>query len=121
MNFMIPDLTREQLILLALLVGSDYTMGVPGVGPVTAMEILASFPFNKKQVLAETSKQVKYAKLLDGLKEFKLWVRAGKRTDNTSLKKKLRNVTLTDDFPSMRVSIELSCRELFLSGIHSDS
>ncbi|KAI8428238.1 hypothetical protein MSG28_002459 [Choristoneura fumiferana] len=97
------DLTREQLILLALLVGSDYTTGVAGVGPVTAMEILASFPFNKKQVLAETSKQVKYAKLLDGLKEFKLWVRAGKRTDNTSLKKKLRNVTLTDDFPSMRV------------------
>ncbi|KAI8428237.1 hypothetical protein MSG28_002459 [Choristoneura fumiferana] len=93
----------ESLILLALLVGSDYTTGVAGVGPVTAMEILASFPFNKKQVLAETSKQVKYAKLLDGLKEFKLWVRAGKRTDNTSLKKKLRNVTLTDDFPSMRV------------------
>ncbi|XP_063358221.1 DNA excision repair protein ERCC-5 [Cydia amplana] len=97
------NLNREQLILLALLVGSDYTTGVAGVGPVTAMEILASFPFNKKQVLAETSKQVRYAKLLDGLKEFKLWVKAGKRTDNTSLKKKLRNVTLSEDFPSIRV------------------
>ncbi|XP_063376597.1 DNA excision repair protein ERCC-5 homolog [Cydia fagiglandana] len=97
------NLNREQLILLALLVGSDYTTGVAGVGPVTAMEILASFPFNKKQVLSETSKQVRYAKLLDGLKEFKLWVKAGKRTDNTSLKKKLRNVTLSDDFPSIRV------------------
>ncbi|XP_061707588.1 DNA excision repair protein ERCC-5 [Cydia pomonella] len=97
------NLNREQLILLALLVGSDYTTGVAGVGPVTAMEILASFPFNKKQVLAETSKQVRYAKLLDGLKEFKLWVKAEKRTDNTSLKKKLRNVTLSEDFPSIRV------------------
>ncbi|XP_063617374.1 DNA excision repair protein ERCC-5 [Cydia splendana] len=97
------NLNREQLILLALLVGSDYTTGVAGVGPVTAMEILASFPFNKKQVLSETSKQVRYAKLLDGLKEFKLWVKAGKRTDNTSLKKKLRNVILSEDFPSIRV------------------
>ncbi|XP_063529448.1 DNA excision repair protein ERCC-5 homolog [Cydia strobilella] len=97
------NLNREQLILLALLVGSDYTTGVAGVGPVTAMEILASFPFNKKLGLAETTKQVRYAKLLDGLKEFKLWVKAGKRTDNTSLKKKLKNVTLSEDFPSIRV------------------
>ncbi|CAH2067355.1 unnamed protein product, partial [Iphiclides podalirius] len=97
------NLTREQLILLALLVGSDYTTGVPGVGPVTALEILASFPFNRRQLLNETSKQAQYLQIIAGLQEFKKWVRAGKRTDNTSLKKKLRNVQLTEDFPSIRV------------------
>ena len=37
-------LTREKLINLALLCGSDYTDGIQGVGPVTAMEILLEFP-----------------------------------------------------------------------------
>ncbi|XP_022821098.1 DNA repair protein complementing XP-G cells homolog [Spodoptera litura] len=97
------NLNREQLILLALLVGSDYTTGLSGVGPVTAMEILASFPFNKRQLLSEESKQARYAQMVKGLQEFKQWVRAGKRTDNTSLKKKLKNVALTEEFPSVRV------------------
>lgn len=97
------NMSREQLVLLALLVGSDYTTGVTGVGPVTAMEILASFPFNKRQVLSEATNQGRYAQIIKGLQDFKLWVKAGKRTDNISLKKKLRNVSLTDDFPSVRV------------------
>ncbi|CAH0700360.1 unnamed protein product [Spodoptera exigua] len=97
------NLNREQLILLALLVGSDYTTGVSGVGPVTALEILASFPFNKRQLFSEESKQARYAQMVKGLQEFKQWVRAGKRTDNTSLKKKLKNVALTEEFPSVRV------------------
>ena len=100
----LPDLNREQLVLLALLVGSDYTTGVSGVGPVTALEILASFPFNRRQLLSESTKQARYAQIVKGLQEFKQWVRAGKRTDNTSLKKKLKNVALTEDFPSVRVS-----------------
>ncbi|XP_013168210.1 PREDICTED: DNA repair protein complementing XP-G cells [Papilio xuthus] len=97
------NLSREQLILFALLVGSDYTMGVPGIGPVTALEILASFPFSKRQFLNETSKQAQYFQIIAGLQEFKKWVRAGKRTDNIKLKKKIKNVQLTEDFPSMRV------------------
>ncbi|SPJ81349.1 related to RAD13 [Fusarium torulosum] len=38
------SLSREQLISLAHLLGSDYTEGLPGVGPVTALEILSEFP-----------------------------------------------------------------------------
>jgi DNA excision repair protein ERCC-5 len=37
-------LSRPQLINLALVCGSDYTTGIQGAGPVTAMEIMAEFP-----------------------------------------------------------------------------
>ncbi|KAK3629612.1 DNA repair protein rad2 [Elasticomyces elasticus] len=37
------DLTRDKLIAVANLLGSDYTEGLPGVGPVTALEILGEF------------------------------------------------------------------------------
>ncbi|XP_059049840.1 DNA excision repair protein ERCC-5 [Achroia grisella] len=97
------NLSREQLVLLALLVGSDYTTGLTGVGPVTALEILASFPFNKRLFINESTEQGRYQQVVTGLQEFKSWVRAGKRTDNITLKKKLKNVNVTDDFPSIRV------------------
>ncbi|KAL7421824.1 DNA repair protein rad2 [Cryptotrichosporon argae] len=38
------SLSRERLITLAYLLGSDYTIGLPGVGPVVALELLANFP-----------------------------------------------------------------------------
>ncbi|TPX15521.1 uncharacterized protein E0L32_004501 [Thyridium curvatum] len=38
------SLSREQLIAIAQLLGSDYTEGLHGVGPVTAVEILSEFP-----------------------------------------------------------------------------
>jgi DNA excision repair protein ERCC-5 len=38
------SLSRDKLIAIAHLLGSDYTEGLPGVGPVTAVEILAEFP-----------------------------------------------------------------------------
>ncbi|KAI5370416.1 Putative ubiquitin interacting, XPG/Rad2 endonuclease, XPG-I domain, PIN-like domain superfamily [Septoria linicola] len=38
------DLTRQKLISVANLLGSDYTEGLPGVGPVTALEIISEFP-----------------------------------------------------------------------------
>jgi DNA excision repair protein ERCC-5 len=36
-------LTRRRLISIAQLLGSDYTEGLPGIGPVTALEILSEF------------------------------------------------------------------------------
>ncbi|PGH30707.1 DNA excision repair protein ERCC-5 [[Emmonsia] crescens] len=38
------NLDRRKLIQFAHLLGSDYTEGIPGVGPVTALEILTEFP-----------------------------------------------------------------------------
>jgi len=38
------SLTRERLVSLSYLLGSDYTLGLPGVGPVLALELLANFP-----------------------------------------------------------------------------
>lgn len=58
-------LDREKLIRLAYLLGSDYTEGLSGVGPVVAMELLAEFPG------------------LDGLRDFREWwrkVQSGKDT-----------------------------------------
>ncbi|ROW07954.1 hypothetical protein VMCG_03528 [Cytospora schulzeri] len=49
------SLSREQLISIAHLLGSDYTEGLPGIGPVTAVEILSEFPGK------------------DGLVDFKRW------------------------------------------------
>ncbi|KAF1838841.1 DNA-repair protein rad13 [Decorospora gaudefroyi] len=37
------SLTREKLIAIAQLLGSDYTTGIPGIGPVSALEILSEF------------------------------------------------------------------------------
>jgi len=48
-------LSRDQLISIAHLLGSDYTEGLPGVGPVTALEIISEFP------------------TASGLQEFKDW------------------------------------------------
>jgi len=49
------SLSREELISIAQLLGSDYTEGLPGIGPVTAVEILSEFPGR------------------NGLNEFKEW------------------------------------------------
>lgn len=41
MMMMFVGLNRDDLIMIALLVGSDYTTGLTGVGPVSAIEIVA--------------------------------------------------------------------------------
>ncbi|KAJ3688064.1 hypothetical protein LUZ61_017228 [Rhynchospora tenuis] len=49
-------LNREKLIRMAMLLGSDYTEGVSGIGIVNAIEVVHAFPEE------------------DGLKEFREWV-----------------------------------------------
>lgn len=85
-------LSRNQLIQLALLVGSDYTTGVTGVGPVTALEILAAFPADGDNVLY-------------GLHNFCSWIKKGMvaTPGKTGLRNKLRSMKLNRDFPNQAV------------------
>lgn len=71
-------LTRDALIRLAYLLGSDYVEGLPGVGPVVAMELMKEFPGE------------------DGLHKFKDWwfkVQSGRdRLEDTKTKFRTRFV-----------------------------
>ncbi|PWW78510.1 hypothetical protein C7212DRAFT_278042 [Tuber magnatum] len=89
-------LDRARLIRIAHLLGSDYTEGVPTVGPVTAMELLAEFASD------------------NGLTEFKEWwtaVQTGLRKpaddDGSPFRKKFRKnsakIFLPTNFPDPRV------------------
>jgi len=80
--FFLHDLERElgldrnTLIRLAYLLGSDYVDGLPGVGPVLAMEILKEFPGD------------------DGLHKFKDWwlrVQTGKDSEEDNKSKFRKN------------------------------
>lgn len=88
-------LERDTLIRLAYLLGSDYVEGLPGVGPVIAMELLKEFPGE------------------DGLHQFKDWwtkVQSGRdrAEDNTTkfrerFKKKFKNLYLPLEWPNALV------------------
>lgn len=74
------SLSRKKLIQLAFLLGSDYTEGIPGVGPVAAMEILAEFDkSNSEEANEEEALQLP-------LERFKDWYNSG--IDETSFQKK---------------------------------
>lgn len=47
----VTGLTREKLICLAFLLGSDYTTGLDGVGVVSAMEVIGQFSGNGIDIL----------------------------------------------------------------------
>ncbi|TFK70339.1 PIN domain-like protein [Pluteus cervinus] len=88
-------LDRDTLVRLAFLLGSDYTDGLPGVGPVVAMELLKEFPGE------------------DGLHKFKEWwtkVQMGRdnEEDNNSkfrrqFKKKFKKLYLSPEWPNAAV------------------
>jgi XPG I-region len=90
--FLLTDLDRElgldrdTLIQLAYLLGSDYTDGLAGVGPVVAMELVREFPGK------------------DGLWKFKDWwtkVQSGKDTERES-GSKFRRMFVSFCFPVSR-------------------
>ncbi|QRV89469.1 DNA repair protein UVH3 [Ceratobasidium sp. AG-Ba] len=88
-------LDRETLIGLAYLLGSDYTEGLPGVGPVVAMEIMKEFPGE------------------NGLSDFRTWwrkVQVGRDTEadlrttfRKRFKKKFKTLHLTEEWPNPKV------------------
>ncbi|KAH7884449.1 hypothetical protein F5I97DRAFT_1812007 [Phlebopus sp. FC_14] len=96
--FLLSDLSRElglerdALVRLAYLLGSDYVEGLPGVGPVVAMELLKAFPGE------------------DGLHKFKDWwtkVQSGRdrEEDNKTkfrnrFKKKYKDLYLPSEWPN---------------------
>ena len=65
-------LTQNKLISLAMLLGSDYTDGVKGIGPVNGIEIIQTFCSQKDHDF-------------NGLKEFKNWIYS---TDSDKFPKK---------------------------------
>ncbi|KAI9344000.1 hypothetical protein BDR26DRAFT_224872 [Obelidium mucronatum] len=99
-------LEREHLILLAYLLGSDYTEGIDGVGVVSGMEIMNEF------CKVETKPGMKNEDYLKGLEEFKEWVILVQRGLDRKLeaspmrkkfKSKAKNLELPQDFPDHRV------------------
>ncbi|ESO05925.1 hypothetical protein HELRODRAFT_188230 [Helobdella robusta] len=87
-------LDQCQLICIGMLCGSDYTEGVRGVGPITAMEVIHEF---KGQGL----------ECLENFKQW--WVEAMKQkksqqaTKESKVKTKLRQIHLNEGFPSRAV------------------
>ncbi|KAK4165744.1 DNA repair protein rad13 [Cladorrhinum sp. PSN259] len=80
------ELSREQLIALAQLLGSDYTEGLPGIGPVTAVEILSEFPGR------------------EGLTQFRDWweeVHSGRRSKEADQTSSFRRKFRRTHFPKL--------------------
>ncbi|KAI1287461.1 DNA excision repair protein ERCC-5 -like protein [Halotydeus destructor] len=81
-------LNRDSLICMALLTGSDYTTGIDGVGPVSAVEILSEFQ----------------GKGLEPLENFKAWWLSKRngtdKTPGNKVRSKLLKLQLEDGFPN---------------------
>ncbi|CAO3594843.1 unnamed protein product [Absidia cylindrospora] len=90
-------LDRKKLIQLAYFLGSDYTPGIPGIGYVSAMEILAAFHVN-----CDNDDDDDGESLESPLKRFKMWYEDG--LDKTEFEKKFRkqhkHLDIPADFPN---------------------
>lgn len=96
-------LDRKKLIQLAMLVGSDYTVGINGIGAVTALEILAAFPPTPESEAGTDQ----YQSLVSSLRKFRDWFHNGRESGpggRSVLKSKLKNVELFEGFPSVNVA-----------------
>ncbi|KAI8139414.1 hypothetical protein BJV82DRAFT_627178 [Fennellomyces sp. T-0311] len=94
--YLMQDLEREmrldrgKLVQLAFLLGSDYTDGIPGIGPVAAIEILAEFTRDEDKTIAAP------------LERFRKWYE-GNHDENDfqrKFRKKHKNLDIPQDFPS---------------------
>lgn len=105
------NLDRKKMVQLAFLLGSDYTEGLPGVGAVTAMELLNEFSDGDAEVNLDGKANEEVD--LTALRRFKEWwlkVQMGKDTKDdfdTPFKKRFRRfrgkIHIDDTFPSYEV------------------
>nr|XP_036212616.1 DNA repair protein complementing XP-G cells homolog [Bactrocera oleae] len=102
---------RAKLIQLACLVGSDYTTGIHGIGTVTALEILATFSITTKPAKEACSEpSITTSSVLSALYRFRDWFKMHKdltqptgSSTRLNLRKKLKNIELSDNFPNPAV------------------
>ncbi|ODV93246.1 hypothetical protein PACTADRAFT_51863 [Pachysolen tannophilus NRRL Y-2460] len=85
-------LNREKLIELAILLGSDYTEGINGVGKVTAMEILAEFDNGENN--GENNDEKEFGSALINFRNWWMDYQRGVKIDpnESSIRKKLRKL-----------------------------
>ena len=93
-NGVFTGLNRDDLIMIAMLVGSDYTSGLAGVGPVNAIEIVAHFPRSQ----SSSTPQSRLRKFIDAYLSSQM---------NQQLLKKLKSIEFTDGkiFQSLEFTI----------------
>jgi len=89
-------LTREKMIQVAMLTGSDYTEGILDIGPVTSMEILAEFPGEGIDPLIQFAQ---WSKEVNG----KLKLADGNHIKTTKTRERFKRFQLPPNFPSMEV------------------
>ncbi|KAL9084995.1 MAG: hypothetical protein Q9159_004961 [Coniocarpon cinnabarinum] len=90
------DLTRKKMIAIAHLLGSDYTEGLPGIGPVTALEILTDFP----ESLSD------FREWFTGLQQGNTLTDADKQSAfRKKFKKQTTKLFLPPSFPDQRVEL----------------
>ncbi|KAL8869637.1 MAG: hypothetical protein Q9174_004123, partial [Haloplaca sp. 1 TL-2023] len=87
------SLDRQKLIGVAHLLGSDYTEGIPSVGPVTALEILSEF--DTLEVFSEWCNNVQLAQ--------KLSVEDSANAFRRKFRKQAQKIFLPGPFPDRRV------------------
>ncbi|KAJ9066205.1 DNA repair protein rad2 [Entomophthora muscae] len=96
------NLPREKLIQLAHLLGSDYTDGITGVGPVKALEILDAFPEGLVQFYNWYENDIKSAPLEESPAKKKL----RKLVKRLHIPKGFPNSQVTDSYLKPNVNSE---------------
>ena len=89
-------LTREKMIQVAMLTGSDYTEGILDIGPVTSMEVLAEFPGEGIEPLM---KFAQWSKEVNGTTK----IEDGKHVQSTKTRERFKRFQLPPNFPRQDV------------------
>ena len=89
-------LTREKMIQVAMLTGSDYTEGILDIGPVTSMEVLAEFPGEGIEPLIQFAQ---WSKEVNGISK----VEDGKHIKSTKTRERFKRFQLPPNFPRQEV------------------